>query len=410
MELLMEYAENFLIGRQSIFDRQQKVMGYELLYRTEASPDRATIIDGDQATSQVIVNSILDMGLERLVGQHTAFINLTRSFISGEINIPFEPNQVVLELLEDIEPTEDVIEGLRVLRQQGFVIALDDFTYTENHRPLLEIAHIIKLDVMGQEPQELELQVERLKESKVKLLAEKVETREEFQHCHSLGFEYFQGYFLCKPEVVKGSRIPTNRMTIIGLIIKLQDRNTETTHLEEMIKQDVSLSYRLLWLINSAAFNLNREVKSIKHAVTILGFKVIRDWVRLLLLSQIDNKNPEVIWRALFRGKMCESVGLHTYPERADQFFTVGLFSVLDTLMDRTLVELVEALPLDQEIVDALLGRGNGPLVEALNLVVAYDRAEWGAVAHSKLNNSQIREIYIEALHDTDKKMRFFNI
>ncbi|MCW8983272.1 MAG: HDOD domain-containing protein [Gammaproteobacteria bacterium] len=406
----MEYVENFFIGRQPIFDRQQKVIGYELLYRTEETPDRASFDNGDKATSQVIINSIMDIGLERLVGQRIAFINLTKCFISGEISLPFEPNQIVLELLEDIEPTEAVIEGLTALKNRGYPIALDDFSYSEQHRPLLDLADIVKLDVMGLEPGELELQVEQLKGRNVKLLAEKVETQEEFQHCFSLGFDYFQGYFLSKPELVTGNRIPTNRMTIINLIIKLQSSDTEIADLEEVIQQDVSLSYRLLRLINSAAFNLGRTVKSIKHAITIVGVKVIRDWARLLLLSQIDNKNPELIWRALFRGKMCESIGTQIDTERADQFFTVGLFSVIDTLLDRPLPELLEKLPLESEIVNALLGEGDGRLAQALNLVDAYDRADWEKVEHSELNSDQIREIYIEAVHDTDQKMRFFNI
>lgn len=402
----MAHTENFLIGRQSIFDRQQNVIGYELLYRTEESLDRASITNGDQATSLVIVNSILDMGLERLVGQHTAFINLTRCFINGQISLPFGPEQVVLEMLEDIEPTEEVVNGLRALKKQGYVIALDDFAYSESHRVLLDIAHIVKLDIMGLEPDELESQVKELKGHNVKLLAEKVETLEEFQHCLSLGFEYFQGYFLCRPEIVEGRRLPINRIAIINLIIELQDSNTEISHIEEMIQHELSLSYRLLRLINSAAFSLNREVKSIKHAVTILGFRMIRDWTRLLLLSQMDDKSPELIWHALFRAKMCEGIGLCIQPDRVDQFFTVGLFSVLDALMDAPLAELLEALPLEKEIEDALLNRGEGELTQILNLVIAYDRAEWQKVSHPRLSHNQIREIYIRALHDTDEKMR----
>jgi len=380
-------------------------MGYELLYRTEESLNKATITNGDQATSQVIVNSIMDMGLERLVGQHTAFINLTRCFINGQISLPFGPEQVVLEMLEDIEPTEEVIEGLKALEKRGYVIALDDFTYSESHRILLDTAHIVKLDVMGLKPEELELRVKKLKNHNVKLLAEKVETQEEFQHCLSLGFEYFQGYFLCRPEIVEGRRLPVNRIAIINLIIELQDRNTEISYIEEMIQQEISLSYRLLRLINSAAFSLNREVKSIKHALTILGFRMIRDWIRLLLLSQIDDKSPEIIWHALFRAKMCEAIGFCIQPERVDQFFTVGLFSVLDALMGAPLEELLETLPLEQEVKDALLNRGDSELTQVLNLVVAYDRAEWQKVSHPRLNYNQIREIYIDALHDTDEKM-----
>lgn len=402
----MAYVENFLIGRQSIFDRQQNIMGYELLYRTEESLDRAIITNGDQATSQVIVNSIMDMGLDRLVGQHTAFINLTRCFINGQISLPFGPDQVVLEMLEDIEPTEEVVKGLRALEKRGYVIALDDFTYSESHRVLLDKAHIVKLDVMGLKPEELESRVKKLKNYNVKLLAEKVETQEEFQHCLSLGFEYFQGYFLCRPEIVEGRRLPVNRIAIINLIIELQDKNTEIGHIADMIQQEISLSYRLLRLINSAAFSLNREVKSIKHALTILGFRMIRDWTRLLLLSQIDDKSPELIWHALFRAKMCEAIGFCIQPDRVDQFFTVGLFSVLDALMGAPLEELLETLPLEQEVKDALLNRGDSELTQVLNLVVAYDRAEWQQVSHPRLNYNQIREIYINALHDTDEKMR----
>lgn len=406
----MDHIEDFLIGRQPIYDRQQRVVAYELLYRTHAAPEAAVFQDGDLATSQVILNSVLDIGLETLVGKKIAFINLTESFITGEIPLPLEPARVVLEVLETIRPTAEILQGLQRFVDEKFVIAMDDFVYHPEYEPLMPLVKIVKLDLMGVDEQELRRRVQQLAPYRLKLLAEKVESHETFQLCLELGFHLFQGFFFCKPKLVKGKRIPANRMVVLNLLAKLQDPNVEMKQLEQILIQDAALSYRLLGLINSASFNLRNPVESIHHAVAILGVKAIRNWVALLAMSRIDEKPPELMRTALVRARMCELLARQQGRVNQEQFFTVGLFSVLDALLDCPMDELLKDLPLARAVTDALLDYSSGELGSTLQLVESYEQGVWDVVeeveAESDLTDSQLREAYIDAIVWADLQMQ----
>lgn len=392
---------DFFLGRQPIFDQQLRVMGYELLYRN-SDAGAAGVLDGDQATSQVILNSVMEMGLTRLVGNHQAFINLTRNFILNHDLLPPTDGRMVLEILEDVDVDDALLDAVQNLRGRGYVVALDDFVYHPHLQPLVELADIIKIDLMALGREELQRHVDVLKNDRVKLLAEKIETKEELEHCRTLGFDYFQGYFLCRPSNLQGKRLPANRLNTLALLSKLQDPETSLDELEQVIVQDVTISYKLLKYINSAVFFGRRELKSIHQAIIYLGRNAIKGWATLIALSGMDDNPRALIVTALVRAKMCERLAAATGDPDRDSAFTVGMFSALDALMDMPLPELVEALPLAEDVSRALLAR-EGKLGHLLNSVLHYERGEWEAIDCQHLEHEDLTEIYLHATEWADQ-------
>ena len=385
------------IGRQPIYDRKLGVYAYELLFRA-ASDNSAKFTDGDQATSDVIVNTFLEIGLDNIVGDRLAFINLTRAFFVGEHTISLPRDRVVLELLEDIEADEEVVNSVKRLSEQGYSIALDDFIYHESLQPLVQLADIVKIDIMAMGRDEIREHVEALRQHPLRLVAEKVETQEEHDYCMELGFDYFQGYFLAQPKVIQGRRLPNNRLAILKLLSRLQDPEITSKQLEELIAQDVAFSYRILRYVNSAAYAPPRKIESIHQAVVRLGLQTIRSWTALLAMSQVDNKPTELVVTAMIRGKMAEQMARALDAEQPDSFFTVGLFSALDALMDNSMEEILTQLPLADHIAQALLHKGGGLHGEVLNCVLAYERGEWENLGCSQLGTHRLRTCYLEAV------------
>jgi c-di-GMP-related signal transduction protein len=385
------------IGRQPIYDRKLDVYAYELLFRA-ASDNSANFTDGDKATSDVIVNTFLEIGLDNIVGNRLAFINLTRTFFVGEHTISLPRDRVVLELLEDIEADEEVVNSVKRLSEQGYSIALDDFIYHESLQPLVQLADIVKIDIMAMSRDEIREHVQALRQHPLRLLAEKVETQEEHDYCMELGFDYFQGYFFAQPKVIRGQRLPNNRLAILKLLSRLQDPEITSKQLEELIAQDVAFSYRILRYVNSAAYAPPRKIESIHQAVVRLGLQTIKTWTTLLAMSQVDNKPAELVVTAMIRGKMAEEMARALNAEQPDSFFTVGLFSALDALMDNSMEEILTQLPLADHIADALLHKGGGLHGEVLNCVLAYERGEWENLGCSELGTHRIRTCYLEAV------------
>ena len=388
------------VSRQPIYRSKMDVYGYELLFRDSGAADRAVIVDGDRATAQVILNFI-EIGLERIVGPDLAFINLTRNFILDGHCASLPKDRVVLEVLKDVTADSAIIQSLQQLSRQGYVIALDDFVYEERLRPLVELANIIKVDILGVDRNALERHVSALKDFKVRLVAEKVETLEEFEFCEGLGFEYFQGFFFCKPKLIQGRQIPMNRLAATRLVAKLQDPNIKGEELEETIKQDAALSYKLLLFVNSAYCALPREVDSIGHAAMLIGTARIRTWASLLMLASMDDKPRELMVTAIIRAKMCEQLAEAQHVRNAEQFFTVGLFSVLDAMLDCLMADVLEKLPLSEETTAALLNH-EGLLGKILDFTLAYERSEWDRLAELttqlRLDPATIRSAYLKAV------------
>lgn len=393
--------QDIYIGRQPIFDRGLNVYAYELLFRS-GTQNHAGEVDGDQATSQVIVNAFIEIGLDQIVGDQRAFINLTRSFVTSSTPLPFPKERVVLEVLENVHPDAEVIAGVRNLTEQGYSIALDDFIFREDLRPLLELAHIVKIDLMSTPREQLDEHVRLLRSYDVKLLAEKIETQEEFERCKALGFDYFQGYFLSRPNIVQSQQLPPNRIAVLQLLSKLQDPDSDTDEIEKLVSQDVALSYKLLRYINSAFFALPRKIDSIRQAVVYLGMKAIKTWVTLLVVAGLGNKPAELVIQAMQRAKMCELLAQTAKRPQTEAYFTVGLFSLLEALMDAPLEKILDSLPFSEDIRNALL-RLEGPYGEALACVIAYEKGDFLRARFDRLAPSQMTEAYLASARWADQ-------
>ena len=395
----------FFLARQPIYDRQLNVAGYELLFRGSDS-DRAEFLDGDRATSQVIVNSIFDIGLEQVVGDHPAYINITESFLDGSLPLPERKDQIVLELLEHIEPSRKVISCVERLSRSGYRFALDDFEFRPEYHPLLQLVDIVKLDVKALGKMGVEIQVERLRQYEVQLLAEKVETYEALEWCQDLGFDSFQGFFFCRPKLLQMNRPDANRLVVLELMAKLQDTNSEYEEISSLISCDAALSYRLLRYVNSAYFGVRtEEVTSIQHMVLLTGLDKIRQWGILLLMTRLlEGKPAELITLGLVRAKMCGLVGAFDTGHHSDEYFTVGLFSILDALMDQSLEDIVTELALSDETKSALIHL-EGPLGVVLKDVLEYEREPF-----SIKGVDDPAQTYLQAISWTNEMLRGFAI
>ncbi|OQY19367.1 MAG: diguanylate phosphodiesterase [Desulfobacteraceae bacterium 4572_35.1] len=388
---------NVFIGRQPIFDKNMRVYAYELLYR-HGFVDHAVIADVDAASSEVVVNSLVEVGLDRLVGAKKAFCNFTRDFLLKGSHLPFGTNQLVVEVLETVSPEPEVLEAIRSLSGRGHLIALDDFVVTDELVSLVELADIVKIDVLELSRDEVITQVKRLRQiKKVQLLAEKVETNEEYVFCRELGFDLFQGYFFSKPQVVQGRKISPSRLVMLRLMSELQRVNIDLDKLEEIIQTDVNLSVKLLRQINSSFYSLISEVKSIRQAIIYLGLQHIRNWACIVSMGSVNEKPQELMSMALLRAKMCEILANSDDSEQQGMYFTVGLFSMLDSFFDLPMQEVLASLPLTEEVNGALLQR-EGRLGSVLLCVEAYERANWDEVDSYDFEHVRIRDAYLEAL------------
>lgn len=389
------------IGRQPIFDRNLQVFGYELLYRS-GEANKAVFSDANHATSVVMSNTFLEIGLERLVGDKQAFLNLTRAFLLGDYPIPHRHDRLVLEILEDITIDDELVDAVKKLAKSGFKLALDDVVNPLAVERLLGIAHMVKVDLMQTDRSVLAAHVDVYKKHNIKLLAEKIETQEEFEWCKMLGFDYFQGYFLCKPSIVREKKLTSTKMTIMQLLSEMQAPDVEFSRIEEVIRKDVSLSYKLLRLLNSAYYSTRSEIKSIRQALTLLGLREIRSWVGLLLMSEAENKPPELVKTAIIRGKMCELIAEELEMGRSEAHFIVGLFSVLDALMDMPLDEILNQVPLSKDVNAALLFR-DGDLGQMLAWVLAYEAGNWDELQDYPHGSENIRNCYLDAVFWADE-------
>jgi len=385
------------IGRQPIFDRNIKVFAYELLYR-HGFVSHAQIEDDDAASGTVLVNLLLEIGLDNLVANHKAFCNFTRGFLLQEKDLSFAADRLVVEVLESVEADEDILVAVRGYSERGHLIALDDFEYREELRPLVELADIIKIDVMELGMERVAEQVKILRAIKpLKFVAEKVETREEFQQCLDLGFDYFQGYFFSKPVVVTGKKLPPARLAMVQLLAELQKPDVSMERIEEIIQTDVNLSVKLLRQVNSSYYSLVSEVTSIRHAIVRVGLLHIRVWTSVVMMGSVSDKPDELMTMALVRARMCELLAVQQRTKDVTGYFTVGLFSLLESILDAPMEQILHGLPLSEEINQALL-KGGGDMGRILRCVQDYEQADWESVYGYSIPRDKVVDAYWHAV------------
>jgi EAL and modified HD-GYP domain-containing signal transduction protein len=388
------------IARQPILDRQRRVAGYELLFRSAGDVSRAAVSNAEEATSSVVLNTLTEFSLDYVVGQQRAWINVTRRFVLDGLAETLPPKRVTLEVLENQEVDSLLVSTLARLRERGFTIALDDFTYDDGTAPLLEVADIVKVDVMALGVDGAAAQLRRLREHDLLVVAEKVETHEEFAALDALGFDLYQGYFFCKPETLQTKAIGANRVALLQLLAALNDPDIALARLEELIAHDVALSYRLLRYINSAFFSLRTRIDGIGRAVALLGLINVKRWATMTIFAGIEGKPRELLTTALCRARMCEllapSVG-----KSPDRMFTIGLFSVVDALLDSPMHDVLTAVPFPHEMYLALTAH-RGPKGELLAAVLAWERGEFDRVPAS-VRRDHLAEVQAEAFRWADE-------
>lgn len=394
----MDALNHFFIGRQPIFDSDINLYAYALLFRQSGEDNFAQIDNADQASAQLIINALGDIGLAELAGEHKVFINLTATLLIQEGEPFFNPRQVIIELLEQ-QVTPALIRTLKDLRHRGFKIALDDHQFTPEMRALEDYADIIKIDIQKTDLGAIKPQLDALKARGIQLLAEKVETYEEVKYCDQLGFDYFQGYFFAKPQIIQGQALPPNKLSILQLLSKIYQPNIQFTELSRIITNDVVLSQKLLGFIRQNVPS-KYPITSIHNAVMRCGLEHLRNWIGLMALSNMSDKPNELFYLALTRAKFCELVSEFIQDPPKETYFTVGLFSTLDAIMDRPLDEILAQLGLDDDhIIQALLEQANSPLTLTLKAVKALERGELDFECPKNMPLHDINRCFVQAIH-----------
>ncbi len=354
----------FYIARQPILCANGETYGYELLYRSSDSNAYDPSVDGKTATSNVLFNAVVEVGMDNLVGNGLAFVNLTDDFlVSPDLLELLPPGRCVLEVLEDVVVTDEVVAGVEKLIAKGHVMALDDFVDKEQFARLLPLAQIIKYDITQHSMEALKAY--RLEDEAAgrRSLVERVETHEEFEELCSYGFHYFQGYFFAKPKIISGAKLPANRVALVQLMAEINNPDSTIQELAEIVERDVSLGVRTLKYINSPMNGLRVEVTSIQHAAVMLGREMISNWVTLLVMSQMDDRPTEVIKLALTRARFCQQVAEKKSLNSAT-YFTFGLLSLLDVFMGQSMQDALGSVAVSEDLHDELVNRtGEGGLM-----------------------------------------------
>lgn len=399
-------AEVFL-ARQPILDVRQKVYGYELLYRS-AGADSFDGADAGRATGTVLANALCVIGLDRVTGGRPAFINFPEGLLDGELVSVLPPESVVIELLETVRPTGEVVEQCRALRERGYRLALDDFTGAPELAVLVELADILKVDFPASGRAGRRELAKRYR-GRLRLLAEKVETEEEFREARSLGYDLFQGYFFARPSLLRRKDIPAGKLRLLGLLRELQREELEFGRVEALIREEAGLVYKLLRFVNSAAFHLRSPIENIRHALVLLGERQLRRWATIVTMAGLGAGKPEeLVTGVAVRAHLLEGLAqLSGGGGRAPEFFLLGMLSRMGALLDCTLEELLQHVPVTEGIRQALLAPGcETELCAALALAEACERGDWDrleAIARRfAVDPAEINRLYLDALRVAD--------
>jgi len=385
------------VARQPILDRMQKVFGYELLFRNGVE-------DYFNADPELACRSTLDstllFGLNTLCDGRHAFVNCTREVLLKDLVTLLPCHQTVVEVLETVEPEDRVVAACKRLKEAGYLIALDDFGPNDPRIPLCDLADIIKIDIRATKPEERAALLRRYGSAKCRMLAEKIETPHEFQQARDMGFVYFQGYFFCRPELVMGREVPASRLHYIRLLEMVSRSELDLRELERLIKQETSICYRLLRYLNSPLFGFSLEIKSIRHAMAILGERELRRWVRLVVtVSAAERKCSELVLMGLARARFCELLSKRL--QSNGDLFLMGLLSIMDAILEVRMEVLMEQLPVEREIKAVLLGQ-RGTLRPLYQLMLAQESGEWeqssDLASQLKLPDEEVATLWWQAM------------
>lgn len=392
---------NIYVARQPIFDRRMNVYGYELLYRKSMN-NYYEGTDDNQATAELIVNSFLANSFDELTEGKRAFINFSENMLLREIPMLLPKQAIVVEVLERVNPTEDIFNVCKKLNEAGYILALDDFVYDEAYDEIIEQAKIIKIEFSNVD---FKLQKDLIAKYKgrIKFLAERVETRSEFNMAKNMGYDYFQGYFFSKPIMVTGNDIPEINTNLIRVLQELNAIHPDYQKMASIVETDVGLSYKLFKMANSVYFGARKPITSIRDALVRLGVEEIRKWIYLMMLKNNQKaENKELIKLSLMRAKMMELLSKEVGIKNMDQeYFITGLFSSIDVLLNRSMKEILEELSFSEQVKKALLESGS-ELRTYLTMVMSYENADWEHFEdlqnQFKIDKDRFMELYLQAL------------
>jgi len=394
------------VGRQPIFDRALNVYAYELLYRD--AEGRMSITDGDQASSVTLLNAFLEFGLDRILGPNKAFINMTRHFLVDMPTLPFSPENVVLEILEDVEVDAALLAGIAAKRDLGFRLAMDDYQFQPQLAPILPLVDYIKVEIEPDGVDGLAQHMPQLKATGAQLLAEKVETQPQFEQLAAMGFDLFQGYFFARPALVQSDRLPENAAMLMRLLARLNDPAVPIDEVVHLVSQDPALSFKILRYVNSAALGMRSKVDSIQRAVVLMGLQRIRAWASLFAMSGLEGRPTELLNMGIMRASLCETFAHLQNRGKPEIAYTVGLLSILDAVLARPIHALMEDLPLDDEIKQAIIGH-KGVYGELLKSVLEIEKNQWPNGDASGLDVAKITEAYLASSELAFGAIEMFN-
>ena len=389
------------LARQPILNRGRELFAYELLFRSSLQ-NSCEGLNLEMASTSVLDTSFL-IGFEKITAGHPMFINCPRDFLLRDYLSLFPPNSVVVEILESVKPDQEIVDVCRRLKQTGYTIALDDFVDSPEWAPLVEIAEIIKVDFRLTDRQEQSAIVARYAGKKIRMLAEKVETQEEFAAGMQMGYSLFQGYFFCRPEMMQHHDLPASKLAYLELLHAATALEFDVQELALKIKHEPSLTFRLLRYLNSAAFGLRAEIHSVAHALSLLGERELRKWIAVVSVGVLaDGKPDELMVVPLVRGRFCELLApLAGMPGHASDLFLLGLLSVMDAILDKPLDSILEELPVRKEIKDALQAQ-TGLYWQLLEIAIAHERADWervsALVSETGMDEEKVSSLYVSAV------------
>ena len=399
------------LARQPIFDTKLRVVAYEILYRSGNKNIYDLSIDGDLATTSVVVDALVNFGIRRLTNGQMAFINFTRKLLLEDLPTLFEKDSLTVEILETLEVDDALVDKCKELKDKGYVLALDDFTGDDTFDRIMPYVDIIKVDFQVLKSEGRSYIAEKYKRMGVKLLAEKVETQYDYEEALNMGYQLFQGYFFERPVMCKAKSIQTSTYSYLEILKETTNEEPDFNRLADIIRKDFSLTYKLLRLINSPAFYTVGVVTSINHALTLLGLNEIRKWTTLIMLRDLSSGKPDELVRvSLIRAMFAEKLaGLLGLKSRETEAFLLGLFSLVDTIMEKPLFEIIEPLPLREDLKGALLGVQNA-FHDILMILKHYEQGNWDVVIDLAkklgIHYAAIGDLYIASVEESVRYIR----
>ncbi len=391
------------LARQPIFDKKKHIYAYELLFRG-GMDNFMPSVDGDHASSKLLSSTFYTIGLDKITTGKKAFINFTQKLIEQKIPLFFPKEIAVVEILENVVPTPEIIDAVNEIKNRGYLLALDDFVFSPELMPLIKMADIIKIDFRLTPKEEIIKLIAEFKKMEINVLflAEKIETNEEFNDALEMGFSFFQGYFFCRPEIIKGREISTSQVTLLQIMAEVSNDDFDFTKIESLVERDVNLSFKLLKYINSAYFKGKREIAKIRDAIVMLGADELRRFISLIAMSQLNSSKPDaLIFTSAFRARFCD-LAAHALKISisGSEYFTIGMFSMIDAILDQPMEKIMEQLPLSPVIKSALVEK-KGTAAEILRLSEIYELADWKGVSDLCLSigisEDELPDIYMDA-------------